>query len=109
MPEIVTLPSGLKVFDTEPAQCGGKLIQDNTIQIDAKLAELEARSTDKTYQYEQLNALSVWNVVHNMNKHPSVLVIDSQGDVCEGFVQFVDLNTIRLTFSQPLAGVAYFN
>lgn len=62
-----------------------------------------------TYTHQQLIPATVWTIVHNLGKYPSVTVIDSAGTEVEGDVQFTDTNTIVITFSSAFAGKASLN
>lgn len=64
---------------------------------------------DKYYVYDQSAASSTWNVNHNLNKYPSVSVVDSAGTVVNGDIQYVDPNNLILTFSSAFSGKAYCN
>lgn len=88
---------------------------------------------DKTYIANQINIEigrtkyeehfiqeSTWIVNHgfgdnslyyqsNINHQPSVLVIDDDGFECEGFITFVDTNTLTIDFGQPISGYVYLN
>jgi hypothetical protein len=52
---------------------------------------------------------SVWNITHNLNKFPSVTVIDSAGTEVEGDVNYVDVNNLTISFSSAFAGKASLN
>ena len=62
-----------------------------------------------TYIHEQGIAASVWNVTHNLNKHPSITVVDTADSIIIGEVQYVNMNSVILTFKAPFKGKAYFN
>lgn len=64
---------------------------------------------DKHFFHEQSTASSAWTVVHGLNKFPSVEVVDSGGSSVEGCVEYVDINTVRIEFSAPFTGKAFFN
>lgn len=64
---------------------------------------------DKTYNHIQGVAETTWNVEHNLNKYPSVSVMDTGGNVVEGEIDYIDLNNIQLLFSAPFTGTASFN
>jgi len=66
-------------------------------------------SGDKTYTYEQAVASSTWNVTHNLNKYPSVSVVDSGGTTVEGEVTHTDENSVIIYFSAPFTGKAFIN
>lgn len=64
---------------------------------------------DKNYIHMQERPKAVWTVVHGLGKYPSVTVIDSAGNEVVGDTEFIDINTVRLTFSGAFSGKAIFN
>lgn len=66
-------------------------------------------SGDKHYTHTQHVASDVWTVKHNLNKYPSITVVDSAETVIIGDAEYLDINTVRLTFVGAFAGKAYFN
>lgn len=64
---------------------------------------------DAFYQHEQMVAADTWPVTHNLGKYPSVTVVDSGGNTVIGDVQYVDDNSVVITFSAAFSGVAYLN
>lgn len=62
-----------------------------------------------TYIHTQGVTSSVWNVTHNLNKHPSITVVDTADSIIIGEVQYVNMNSVILTFKAPFKGKAYFN
>ena len=64
---------------------------------------------DKTYVYTQTTSTDVWNIQHNLNKYPSVTVVDSGDSVVVGETVYIDNNNIQITFSSAFSGKAYCN
>ncbi len=64
---------------------------------------------DANFMHEQSPASDLWTITHNMNKYPSVTVIDSGGDEVEGDLVYVSLNVVQITYSSAFAGRAYLN
>lgn len=62
-----------------------------------------------TYVHVQSSSSATWTVNHNMNKYPSVTVIDSANNVVEGEVEYISLNQLEITFSSGFSGTAYAN
>lgn len=62
-----------------------------------------------TFVFDQTSAEQEWTIVHNLNRFPSVTVVDSAGSVCVGEVLYIDENTVKCIFSAPFSGVAYLN
>ena len=68
-----------------------------------------ASGGDKTFVHDQQVAIAVWNIVHSLDKFPSVSVVDSGGTAVVGEVEYTDTNNCTLTFSAPFSGKAFFN
>ena len=63
---------------------------------------------DKNY-VANFTTLSTVPVNHNLNKYPSVTVIDSAGDEVEGEVYHVNTSQLILRFSAPFSGKVICN
>ena len=63
----------------------------------------------QTYIFKQNQASDRWEIKHNLNRYPSVTVVDTAGTVVIGGVQYIDANNILCTFSSPFSGTAYLN
>lgn len=64
---------------------------------------------DKHYKHVQNVSSAVWTINHNMYKYPSVTVKDSAGSTVIGEVNYIDLDTLTITFSGAFSGEAYLN
>ena len=64
---------------------------------------------DKTYLHHQTVASDTWVIVHNLNKYPSVAVIDSAGNEVIGEINYDDKNQVTLKFVGGFKGVATLN
>ena len=64
---------------------------------------------DKNYVHNQVTVSSTWVVAHNLNKFPSVTVVDSAGTTVVGEITHNSINQATITFSAPFSGKAYFN
>jgi hypothetical protein len=64
---------------------------------------------DQTYTYSQVSALSTWDIIHNLNKYPSVTVVDTGGSEIIPNVVYMSSNEVQLFFSNPTSGKAYLN
>ena len=71
--------------------------------------DFNASWEDPSYTFEQMTAESVWTIVHNLNRFPSVTVVDSAGSVAVGDVQYTTVNSLTITFSAAFSGKAYLN
>ena len=71
---------------------------------------LNATGSDKTFVYNQTDTASdTWVIEHNLDKYPSVTVVDSAGTVVEGDVKYDSLNQVTITFSGGFKGKATLN
>lgn len=64
---------------------------------------------DKFYMFQQRVPASVWYVKHNLDKYPSVTVVDSGENVVIGEVTYVDNNNLIISFTAEFSGKAYMN
>lgn len=62
------------------------------------------------YTHYQLTPSTTWTVVHNMGRRPtSVTVYDSSGSEVIGNMNYIDANTVQLSFSAAFSGSAYIS
>ena len=67
-----------------------------------------------TYSHNQSAASATWTITHNLNKFPSVTVIDSGDSVVQGEILYNSANQLTLTFyagggTSAFSGKAYLN
>ena len=65
--------------------------------------------TDKNFIWEQNSASTLWTVIHNLEKKPSVIVIDSAGTEVIGHTQYISDTELTITFSAAFKGKAILN
>lgn len=65
--------------------------------------------TDANYTHKQTEASNEWIIVHNLNKYPSVSIIDSAGDEVIGNVHYDSSNQVTITFTGAFKGTATLN
>lgn len=82
----------------------GALINNNYYHI-----SLLNLGTDKNYTHTQNSVSAVWTINHNLNKKPSVTVVDSGDSVVHGEILYTSLNSLTITFSGGFTGKAYLN
>lgn len=61
------------------------------------------------YVHTQSSPSTTWTITHNLNKYPSVTIIDSANDEVIGEVRFTSINQVVLTFSAAFSGKAFLN
>lgn len=88
-------------------------VTDNGVKITSPEAfegyAVVAANTIGEYVFEILTPQSEWLIEHNLGKYPSVSLADNNGNVFWGNVQYLDLNTIKITFKKAVTGKAYLN
>lgn len=65
--------------------------------------------SDKFYLFNQVSASNKWYIKHNLNKYPSVTIVDSAENVVVGEVQYINNNELTVYFTAPFSGRAYLN
>ena len=64
---------------------------------------------DKNFVFNQNVASNLWEISHNLNKFPSVSVVDSGNNIVIGEVVYIDENNLQVVFTAPFSGKAYLN
>lgn len=64
---------------------------------------------DGYHEHIQETPESVWTIIHNLNKRPSVTSRDSSNNPLWGVVSYVNLNTVTISFNTPFSGFADLN
>ena len=82
---------------------GKPTLNGQTIQGDMTI------EADKSYIFIQATPSDTWTITHGLNKFPSVVTVDSAGSEVIGDCEYLDANTVVLTFSGAFAGKAFFN
>ena len=80
----------------------------------SELIDVEKRGStfkikSKNYIHEQGIANNVWVIAHNLNKKPSITIVDGADNVVEGAEKYIDENTIEIYFNGAFKGKAYLN
>lgn len=62
-----------------------------------------------TYTHTQVQTAGEWLINHQLGRYPSVTIVDSAGTVVLGSIDYIDANTIRVSFNFPFSGKAHLN
>ena len=65
--------------------------------------------SDKSFEFTQASPAVSWTVNHDLNKFPSVTVVDSAGTQVIGDIQHIDNDNLTITFINQFSGKAYLN
>jgi hypothetical protein len=66
-------------------------------------------NNNSSFEFTQQTAATVWNISHNMGLKPNVKLENLQGEDIQGVVDYIDNNTVRVTFNQAVAGKAFLS
>ena len=69
----------------------------------------KSSSGDKHFTFTQTSAAATWNITHNLNKYPSVSIVDSANNLVIGDVKYTNTNQLTVTFNSAFSGKAYLN
>lgn len=107
--KVLTLPT-LGVPDSIYYLRVGNSIEEWVSDSNGNLVQQGAGGgTDKNFVHVQGLPSDTWTINHNLNKFPSVTIVDSANTEVIGEVEHVDLNNVILKFSGAFSGRAFFN
>ena len=66
-------------------------------------------NVNKTFEFVQQVVSKTWSIEHNMNKYPSVSIVDAGGNVLYTEVEYIDKNNLEVRFVASTSGKAYLN
>lgn len=71
--------------------------------------EVFLSSLNLGFTHDQIVSAAVWDIIHPLNKYPSVTIVDSSGNVVGGDIEYVSTGHIIVSFSSEFSGKAYLN
>ena len=95
-----------------------KVYHDDTLKGDGRpenllgLSESIIQRIDRggdTFIFDFDASSTFWVIYHNLNKRPSVVVVDSTNAVVESTVEYLGNNAVQITLNSPFKGQAYLN
>jgi hypothetical protein len=114
---VTRIEGGVRVTATDPNGVTSATVYDGKTPVkgvdyltEEDIEELTEQIAEAiTYTHNQMQASSVWDIVHNMGKMPSVTVVDSGDNMVFGEVQYISMNELVVSFSSAFSGKAYLN
>jgi hypothetical protein len=100
------------------AEAFNKTVVDITVTSDNEnrtiiLTYRDTLSIQESYKFSHIHTQTVssstWSITHNLNKYPSVSVVDSSNEEVIGEVQHINPNSLTVKFSAPFSGKAFLN
>jgi hypothetical protein len=71
--------------------------------------DIDPGAGDKNFVFTQAVAASVWDVQHDLDKYPSVSIVNDNNMQVFGEVEYIDTNNLTITFAAAFSGKAYMN
>lgn len=92
---------------------GVNIALSNPQQATITLTKVNAPSLtdvfERAYVHTQVVPAIQWNITHNLNKFPSVSIVDSSYEEVIGEVEYIDSNNLTVRFTASFSGEAYIN
>ena len=86
----------------------GKGTTANPLKLsDELLAEIHRGGNTFVFEFDA--SQSEWIINHNLNKKPTVTVVDSADTVMTCAKEYIDMNNVKIIFNAPFKGTAYLN
>ena len=82
---------------------------NNVVLVGAQTSQTLNIIEDKNFVFNQNVASDSWYISHNLNKFPSVSVVDSGNNIVIGEVIYINENNLQVLFTAPFSGKAYLN
>jgi hypothetical protein len=69
----------------------------------------EGGGSDKNYIHEQTEAKNTWIINHDLDKYPSVIIVDDNNIVIVGEIEYMNKNQVIIRFNKNETGKAILN
>lgn len=100
-------------FTLEAVNAHGNILEDKFYAIAVYPGfvnpHIDPGGGDKTFVYTQSVASDLWEIEHNLDKFPSVSVVNINNVTMYGEVIYIDENNLQIEFSAGFSGKAYMN
>lgn len=80
---------------------------NDVLAYDSATSLWKNSKTALRYVHTQAADSTTWTINHNLGYMPNVTVIDSGGNDVEGSISYTNLNSLDITFTASISGVAY--
>lgn len=62
-----------------------------------------------SFTFNQGTPEATWTITHNLDRFPSVTIVDSANNVVEGDITYLSTAEIQVSFASAFSGTAYLN
>lgn len=84
-------------------------VTSKTITLTTEDATIISGTFEDAYVFVQNILATQWTINHNLNKFPSVHVVDTSNNEVVAELQYTTVNQVVLKFSEPFSGSAYLS
>lgn len=70
---------------------------------------LEEKLRLSGYTHDQIAPNQTWHVTHNLDKFPSVSVVDTGNSIVVGDIEYISRDELKIKFNYEFSGKAYLN
>lgn len=96
----------LKAEYTHPDFHSADIIEETE---ERQFISLEEKLRLSGYIHDQISPDQTWHVTHNLDKFPSVSVVDTGNNIVVGDIEYISKKELKITFSYEFSGKAYLN
>lgn len=82
---------------------------NNRIDTEVERLEEEIQESSNTFIYEQGIPATEWVINHDLNKRPSIDLVDYNGKVFEAYREYTSDNQVIIRLDSAATGYAYLN
>lgn len=82
-------------------------LSDTTLRIKQIVTATLPETTNTTIVWDSGPASTQWNIVHNLERYPTVTVVDSARNIIHADIVYLDINTVQVNFAFATGGQAY--
>lgn len=82
---------------------------NNRIDTEVERLEEEIQESSNTFVFEQGIPATEWVINHNLNKRPSIDLVDYNGEVFEAYREYTSDNQVIIRLDSAATGYAYLN
>ena len=81
----------------------------DTASEDKLVSQMAVAKAIDTFIFDQAVPSDIWVIVHNLNKYPSVVVVDSAGTQFMAQIEYNSRNQVTVYLNGMTTGKAYLN
>lgn len=76
------------------------VVSDSLVELAERIRNAEG------FVFNQETPSAIWTIVHSLNRYPNLIIFDTEFNQIFAKVKMLNINTTRVTFSEPVVGFA---